>query len=62
MTSRYVPYATTPTRLLWQLISDLVVIAWTTVWVLVGMAVQGDGLATVGPNPNRRPLRVAVAL
>jgi hypothetical protein len=40
MTSRYVPYATTPTRLLAQLISDLVVIAWTTVWVLVGMAVH----------------------
>ncbi|OBF40998.1 hypothetical protein A5724_05295 [Mycobacterium sp. ACS1612] len=40
MTSRYVPYATTPTRLLRQLISDVVVIAWTTVWVLVGMAVH----------------------
>src|SRR5437016_6111770 len=36
MTSRYVPYATTPARLLAQLISDLVVIAWTAVWVLVG--------------------------
>jgi hypothetical protein len=40
MTSRYVPYATTPTRLLAQLISDVVVIAWTTVWVLVGIAVH----------------------
>src|SRR5207245_2132194 len=40
MTSRYVPYATTPTRLLGQLISDVAVIAWTTVWVLVGMAVH----------------------
>jgi hypothetical protein len=40
MTSRYLPYATTPARLLAQLISDLVVIAWTTVWVLVGMAVH----------------------
>jgi len=40
MTSRYLPYATTPTRLLAQLISDIVVIAWTTIWVLVGMAVH----------------------
>ena len=40
MTSRYVPYATTPTRLLGQLISDAIVIAWTTVWVLVGVAVH----------------------
>ncbi|HTI73920.1 MAG TPA: hypothetical protein VL634_02925, partial [Mycobacterium sp.] len=46
MTSRYVPYATTPTRLLAQLISDLVVIAWTTVWVLVGMAVH-SAVATI---------------
>jgi hypothetical protein len=40
MTPRYLPYATTPARLAAQLISDLVVIAWTTVWVLVGMAVH----------------------
>jgi hypothetical protein len=40
MTSRYVPYATTPTRLVRQLISDVVVIVWTTVWVLVGIAVH----------------------
>ncbi len=46
MTSRYVPYATTPTRLLGQLISDVVVIAWTTVWVLVGMAVH-SAVATI---------------
>jgi hypothetical protein len=46
MTSRYVPYATTPTRLLGQLISDVVVIAWTTVWVLVGMAVHA-AIATI---------------
>ena len=50
MTSRYVPYATTPTRLLRQLISDLVVIAWTTVWVLVGVAVHSAvaSIAEVG--------------
>ena len=50
MTPRYLPYATTPTRLVAQLISDLVVIAWTTVWVLVGMAVHAavSTIADVG--------------
>ena len=40
MTSRYVPYASRPGRLALQLLSDLVVAAWTTLWVLVGMAVH----------------------
>ena len=40
MTSRYVPYATTPARLLAQLISDIVVAVWTAIWVVVGMAVH----------------------
>jgi hypothetical protein len=50
MKSRWVPYATTPSRLLAQLISDIVVIAWTTVWVLVGMAVHSavSTIAEVG--------------
>jgi hypothetical protein len=50
MTPRYLPYATTPTRLVAQVISDLVVIAWTTVWVLVGMAVHAavSTIAEVG--------------
>jgi hypothetical protein len=50
MTSRYVPYATTPTRLLAQLISDVVVIAWTALWVLVGVAVHSavSTIADVG--------------
>jgi hypothetical protein len=50
MSSRYVPYATTPGRLLVQLASDLVVAAWTTVWVLVGMAVHSavSTIASVG--------------
>jgi hypothetical protein len=46
MTSRYVPYATTPARLLAQLVSDVVVIVWTAVWVLVGMAVH-TAVATI---------------
>ena len=50
MTPRYLPYATTPARLVAQLISDLMVIAWTTVWVLVGMAVHSavSTIAAVG--------------
>ena len=40
MTSRFVPYATTPGRLLVQLFSDIVVIIWTLVWALVGLAVH----------------------
>ena len=50
MSSRYLPYATTPRRLVAQLISDIVVIAWTTVWVFVGMAVHAaiTSIAEVG--------------
>jgi hypothetical protein len=50
MSSRFLPYATTPSRLLAQLFSDIVVIAWTTVWVLVGMAVHAavSTIAEVG--------------
>jgi hypothetical protein len=50
MSSRYVPYATTPGRLLVQLVSDLAVAAWTTVWVFVGVAVHSavSTIAEVG--------------
>jgi len=40
MQSRYVPYATTPGRLIVQVISDVVVLFWTTLWVVVGLAVH----------------------
>ena len=46
MSSRYVPYATTPGRLLVQLVSDLVVAAWITIWVFVGLAVHA-AIATI---------------
>jgi hypothetical protein len=46
MTSRYVPYATTPARLLAQLIGDFVVGAWIAIWVVVGMAVH-SAVATI---------------
>ncbi len=40
MKSRFLPYATTPARLTAQLLSDLLIAAWFTVWVLVGLAVH----------------------
>lgn len=40
MKSRFLPYATTPGRLLAQLFSDVVIAAWTFGWVLVGLAVH----------------------
>ncbi|AGZ50757.1 hypothetical protein PJK45_20220 [Mycobacterium kansasii] len=40
MRSRFVPYSTRPVRLAIQLFSDITVAAWTTVWVLVGLAVH----------------------
>jgi hypothetical protein len=46
MSSRYVPYATTAGRLLVQLVSDVVVVLWTTIWVFVGLAVH-SAIATV---------------
>lgn len=44
--SRYLPYATTPGRLLAQLLSDLAVAAWTALWILVGLAVHA-AVATI---------------
>jgi hypothetical protein len=40
MSSRYLPYATTPRRLILQLTSDICVASWTTLWVLIGIAVH----------------------
>lgn len=40
MSSRYVPYATTPGRLLAQLVSDVVAVLWSVIWVSVGVAVH----------------------
>jgi hypothetical protein len=50
MKSRFFPYATTPGRLLAQLSSDVVVVIWTFVWVLVGLAVHSavTTIAAVG--------------
>lgn len=40
MKSRYLPYASTPVRLTAQVISDVVIACWVTVWVMVGLAVH----------------------
>ncbi|MCT7657703.1 hypothetical protein [Mycobacterium deserti] len=50
MNSRYLPYATTPARLLGQLVSDIAVFVWTAIWVLVGTAVHAavSTIADVG--------------
>lgn len=50
MKTRFVPYATTPGRLLAQLFSDVAVAAWTYLWVLIGLAVHGavSTIADVG--------------
>lgn len=50
MRSRYLPYASRPGRLLAQLISDVAVMLWTAMWVLVGMAVHSavSTIAQVG--------------
>ncbi|MDF2826294.1 MAG: putative conserved transrane protein [Mycobacterium sp.] len=48
--SRFLPYATTPHRLLWQLFADASVLIWSAIWVMVGMAVHAaiDTIAAVG--------------
>jgi hypothetical protein len=50
MKSRFVPYANTPGRLVTQLFSDTVVVIWSFVWVLVGLAVHSavSTIADVG--------------
>ncbi|BBY86630.1 hypothetical protein [Mycolicibacterium tokaiense] len=44
--TRFLPYATTPRRLLVQLISDAVVLTWSVIWVTVGVAVH-SAIATI---------------
>ena len=38
--SRFLPYSTKPVRLFVQLMSDITVSVWTTIWVFVGLAVH----------------------
>lgn len=46
MTSRFLPYATTPGRLLAQLFSDAVIVVWTAIWAMVGAAVY-DAISAI---------------
>ena len=46
MRLRYLPYATRPGRLLAQLVSDITVLIWTVIWVMVGSAVY-TAVATI---------------
>jgi hypothetical protein len=46
MITRYLPYSSRPMRTILQLVSDLVVAGWTTLWVLIGMAVHA-AVATI---------------
>ncbi|MEZ0363113.1 hypothetical protein ACAG26_05350 [Mycobacterium sp. pUA109] len=50
MSSRLLPYATSPGRLLAQLFSDVGVAVWSFVWLLVGLAVHSaiSTIAAVG--------------
>jgi hypothetical protein len=47
MKTRFLPYSTRPVRLFVQLMSDITITVWTTVWVFVGVAVH-DAIATIG--------------
>lgn len=38
--TRFLPYSTRPVRLFVQLMSDITVAVWTTIWVFVGIAVH----------------------
>jgi len=38
--TRYLPYSTRPVRLFIQLMSDITIAVWTTIWVFVGIAVH----------------------
>ncbi|WP_197378706.1 hypothetical protein [Mycolicibacterium mengxianglii] len=44
--SRFLPYATTPRRLLMQLFADASVLIWSVIWVMVGIAVHA-AVATI---------------
>ncbi|MGU3499974.1 hypothetical protein [Mycobacterium sp. C31M] len=46
MRLRYLPYATRPGRLLAQIVSDIAVLVWTFVWVVVGTGVY-SAVATI---------------
>jgi hypothetical protein len=46
MITRYLPYSSRPIRTMSQLLSDLIVVGWTWLWVLIGLAVH-TAVATI---------------
>lgn len=46
MTTRLLPYSTRPGRLAAQLFSDLAIVVWTAIWLLIGTAVY-DAISTI---------------
>jgi hypothetical protein len=50
--TRYVPYASRPHRLAFQIISDFVVISWTALWVWIGIAVY-TAISTIAEAGHR---------
>jgi hypothetical protein len=47
MKTRFLPYSTRPVRLFVQLMSDITITVWTTIWVFVAVAVH-DAIAEIG--------------
>lgn len=54
MTSRFLPYATTPARLTAQVVSDLLIAIWIAIWVLVGLGVHHAIAAIAGVGTQLR--------
>ena len=54
MKSRFLPYSTIPARLIAQLISDVAILAWITLWVLVGLGVHHAIAAIAGVGTQLR--------
>lgn len=54
MKSRFLPYATTPARLIAQLVSDLLIAAWIALWVFVGLGVHHAIAAIAGVGTQLR--------
>lgn len=52
MMTRYVPYASRPHRVVFQLVSDIIVVSWTALWVTIGLAVHSaiSTIAEAGRN------------
>jgi hypothetical protein len=61
MRSRFLPYAATPGRLALQLLSDILITLWTTLWVLVGLAVHAaiSSFAKFGRQVNTSSTDIA---